>query len=76
MENLGRWLVGAGVLLVLAGAAVWLLGRAGLPLGDLPGDLTWQSESGRTRILVPLGTMLLVSLVLTILLNVLLRLFR
>lgn len=76
MDSIGRLLIGAGVLLVLAGGLVLLLGRAGIDLGALPGDLSWTSESGRTRIFAPLATMLLVSLVLTILINVLLRLFR
>ncbi|WP_243664068.1 DUF2905 domain-containing protein [Rhodothermus marinus] len=45
-----------------------------MPFGRLPGDFSW--EKGNFRIYFPLGTMLLVSLVLTILLNLLLRIFR
>jgi hypothetical protein len=52
---------------------VWLASRAGLPLGRLPGDFSW--ESGNTRVYVPLTTMLLVSLVLTLVVNLLGRLF-
>lgn len=58
------------------GGLVWLLTRTGLPLGNLPGDFSWQSESGNTRVYVPLATMLLVSLVLTLVVNLLWRLFR
>ena len=76
MNSLGRLLLGLGVLLALAGGLILLLGRAGLDLGHLPGDFSWESENGRTRVFVPLGTMLLVSLALTLLVNLLLRLFR
>lgn len=75
MTDLGRILVFTGILLVVAGGILLLLGRfPGLPLGRLPGDFSW--ERGNTRIFVPLATMLIVSVVLTILVNLILRLFR
>lgn len=73
--GIARWLIIAGVGLVVIGGLVWLLGRF-IDLGNLPGDFSWTSESGNTRIYVPLGTMIVLSLVLTLLLNLLLRLFR
>lgn len=76
MDSIGRLLIGLGVLLVLAGGLVLLLGRAGIDLGALPGDFSWTSEDGSTRVFAPIATMLLVSVLLTILVNVLLRLFR
>lgn len=76
MSTLARTLVFAGLGLVALGGLVWLLGRTGLPLGQLPGDFSWKSESGNTRVYVPLATMLLVSLVLTLVVNLLWRLFR
>lgn len=76
MEDVGRLLLGLGALLMLAGAVVWGLGRLGVEWGSLPGDLSWQSDGGGTRVFAPLGTMLVVSLVLTLLVNLLLRLFR
>lgn len=75
MEDLARWLVLAGIGLIVIGGLVWGLGRV-IDLGNLPGDFTWTSESGNTRIYVPLGTMIVLSLVLTLLLNLVLRLFR
>ena len=74
MSTLARTLIFAGLGLVALGVLVWLVGRTGLPLGDLPGDFSWQS--GSTRVYVPLTTMLLVSLVLTLVVNLLWRLFR
>jgi hypothetical protein len=73
MSTLARTLIFAGLGLVVLGIGVWLTSRAGLPLGRLPGDFSW--ESGNTRVYVPLTTMLLVSLVLTLVVNLLGRLF-
>jgi hypothetical protein len=42
-----------------------------LPFGRLPGDISIQGERG--GIFIPLGTMLVVSLVLTVLVNLFLR---
>ncbi|PSQ99189.1 MAG: DUF2905 domain-containing protein [Bacteroidetes bacterium QS_9_68_14] len=75
MSTLARALIFAGLGLVALGGLVWLVGRTGLPLGNLPGDFSWQSESGNTRVYVPLTTMLLVSLLLTLLVNLLGRFF-
>ena len=64
-----------GLALIVAGGVILLLGRTpGLDLGRLPGDFSW--ERGNVRFFAPLGTMLLISIVLTLLVNLLLRLFR
>ncbi len=72
-EAIARWLMLAGAGLIVIGGIVWVLGRF-VNLGQLPGDFSW--SSGNVRVYVPIATMIIVSLVLTVLLNVLLRLFR
>jgi hypothetical protein len=68
MSDIGRILVFAGIALVLVGGVILLLNRfPGLPFGRLPADFSW--ERGGTRVYLPLATMLLVSIVLTILVN-------
>lgn len=74
MNDLGRLLLFAGLGLVVLGGLVLLLSRVGLPLGHLPGDFSF--ERGNTTVYVPLGTMIVLSLVLTLVVNLLLRLFR
>lgn len=75
MSDLGRILVLAGIALVLVGGAILLLDRfPGLPLGRLPGDFSW--DRGNTRIYVPIATMIVVSIVLTIIVNLILKFFR
>jgi hypothetical protein len=74
MENLGRYLILGGILLILIGTGFYAAARLGLPLGRLPGDI--QIESKRGSFYFPIVTSLLVSLVLTIVLNIVLRLFH
>lgn len=68
-HHLGRVLVVAG--LVLAALGVVLVVGAGLGLGRLPGDLAFRR--GNVRIYAPLATSLVLSLVLTVVLNLLWR---
>jgi hypothetical protein len=68
-EGLGRLIIVVGLAVVVVGIIVSFART--LRLGSLPGDLHW---SGRGwQIWVPLGTSLLLSLVLTIILNLFLR---
>jgi len=71
MDDAGRiLLIGA---LLLAAVAFVLLGLSRLGLNDLPGTFKWRSRSGNTTIYAPIGLMLVVSIVGTILLNLLFR---
>lgn len=71
--TLGRGLIYLGLGLVALGGLVVLLGRV-IDLGNLPGDLVYEGEN--VRVYVPIATMLVLSVVLTLLLNLALRLFR
>ncbi len=74
MSDLGRWLIVAGVLFLVVGALLLVGGRFFPWLGRLPGDIRIEGEN--TRVFIPLTTMILLSVVGTIVLNVLVRLFR
>jgi hypothetical protein len=67
--ELGRILVVIGVVLVVVG----LLAVFGvkLPFGRLPGDIAIEGERG--GIYIPIVTMLIISVVLTVLVNLFLR---
>jgi hypothetical protein len=69
---LGKVLVGVGALVALVGALLLLADRfPSLRLGRLPGDIAVERE--RFRLYFPLGTSILVSLLLTALLWIALR---
>lgn len=72
--SLGRWIFLAGLALVAIGGFVWLLGRLGLPVGQLPGDFRFQV--GNATCFFPLATGLVLSLLLTLALNLLARLLK
>lgn len=73
-QTIGKILVVVGIVAVIIGGALWGLGRLGLPLGRLPGDI--HVERDGLSVYFPLTTMILVSIVLTVLLNIIVRLFR
>lgn len=72
-SSLGRALVYLGIGLALLGGLVLVLGRA-MDLGNLPGDLVYEGEN--VRIYVPIATMIVLSILLTLLVNLALRFFR
>jgi Protein of unknown function (DUF2905) len=69
--ELGRLIVGTGAALVLVGVLVWSGALAWF--GRLPGDIRIERET--VRISVPLVSMLVVSLVLSLLVGLVRRLF-
>jgi hypothetical protein len=71
LNTLARWLVIFGLVLAAVGGLIWLLGRTGLPIGRLPGD--FRIQAGSITCLVPLATSILISLVLTVALNLIAR---
>lgn len=74
MENLGKVIVGLGVVLVIIGLAIWLLaGKLGW-FGQLPGDIRIEREG--FRFYAPITTMIILSIVLSIILSILNRFFR
>ena len=74
MENIGRYVILGGVVLIVIGGLIWLGGRIGLPLGRLPGDIRIEGDGG--TFYFPLTTSILLSILLTILLNIALRFLR
>jgi hypothetical protein len=74
MNEFGKALLGIGLLLVLIGGLVLLADRLGLPLGRLPGDLSYRGKN--VSVFFPLGTSILISVVLSILFYVISRFRR
>jgi uncharacterized membrane protein len=68
---MGRWIIIAGFILIVIGAilhfAPWLVGW----FGRLPGDI--RIETARSKIFIPITSMIVVSIILSLLLHLLKR---
>lgn len=71
---MGRLLIGIGLMLVVAGVIVLGLERIGLGPGHMPGDLAWRGR--HVQVWFPLGTCIVLSLLLTAVLYLLSRIHR
>jgi hypothetical protein len=69
LEAIGKLLIGGAIAVFVAGALFLLLGRLGLD--RMPGDLVF--KRGGVTVYLPIGLMILFSIVGTILLNLFLR---
>jgi hypothetical protein len=74
MTQLARILVVMGLLLLAAGGIVYIAARLGINLGRLPGDV--RVQSGNMTCVIALGTSILLSILLTIALNIFVRLMK
>lgn len=61
---MGKLLVFAGLVIAAVGLGLMLLGRTNLPIGRLPGDIIYRGKN--TSFYFPLTTCILVSVVLTL----------
>jgi hypothetical protein len=74
MHELGKALLGLGLALIAVGGVLVFAGRHGLPLGHLPGDIAYKGKS--FSVYIPLGTSILVSVVLSAIFYLLSRFHR
>jgi hypothetical protein len=70
MADAGKLLILAGAVIIIVGLALTVGGRIPF-LGRLPGDIS--INRGNTHIFIPVATSIVVSLVLTVLLNLFFR---
>ena len=69
LEGVGKLLIGGAVVLLVLGGLLFLLGRFGVD--RLPGDLVFRR--GDFTLYFPIGLMILLSVVGTIILNIVFR---
>ena len=72
VQSIGRLLLVFGLVLTVVGASLMLAGRLGM--GRLPGDLSFGGRNW--RVYVPLGTCIVLSIILTIVMWIVLRMKR
>jgi len=68
MQQIGKMLIFIGLLTAATGSVLLLAGRFNIPFGNLPGDITCQKKN--LTVFAPFGTMLLISVILTVILNI------
>lgn len=73
LEALAKLLMQVGLFLLIVGGILWLVSRV-VELPTLPGDIIWRKKN--VTIYFPIGTMIVLSVVLTVLLNLLLWFWR
>jgi uncharacterized protein HemY len=74
MDDFARLLIIIGVVIAFIGLLLLVAIRFLPWLGNLPGDFRYESEN--VRVYVPLATMILISILATVLLNIIMRFFR
>ncbi len=74
MENIARLLIIGGIILILLGGGIYLAAKLGIPFGRLPGDIRIEGKNG--SFYFPVVTSLLLSIILTVVLNLIAKLFK
>jgi hypothetical protein len=64
VTGLGKLLIVFGGIMIVVGLIVILAGKANLPLGRIPGDITYRGKN--TTIYFPLVTCIVLSIVLSL----------
>jgi len=67
MENIARFTILAGIALIVIGAILFGFAKLNIPLGRLPGDIHVEGANG--SFYFPLVTCIILSIVLTVVLN-------
>jgi hypothetical protein len=66
VQDLGRTLIFFGVVIAIVGVLLYFSGRTNLPIGRLPGDITYRK--GNFTFYAPLATSILLSIILSLIL--------
>ncbi len=74
LETSARYIILAGIILIIVGALVYGFGKLNLPLGRLPGDFRIEGRNG--SFYFPLTTSILISIILSVLINLIGRFWR
>lgn len=72
-QNTGKYIIGLGIIIVLVGLAVYFFHDKLHWFGRLPGDIRIEKEN--SRFYFPVTTMILLSLVLALIINIIRKLF-
>ena len=71
LVSIAKYLIYFGLILLVTGGFIYFLGKAGIGLGRLPGDILIQK--GNFTFYFPLITSVIISIILTVILNLVFR---
>ncbi|GHV26966.1 hypothetical protein FACS1894167_01160 [Synergistales bacterium] len=71
MNSAAKLLMIAGCVIFAAGAVMYAASKFGLPFGKLPGDISYEGKN--FKVFAPLTSMIVLSVILTIALNLITR---
>lgn len=74
MNSMTKALFLLGAVALMTSGLFWILGKTGIPLGRLPGDIHVTGEKSSFRF--PIVTCIVISVALTVLINLILSIFR
>lgn len=74
MEDVGKLLIFSGLIMLIIGIVLYFVGKEGLPLGHMPGDIVIRKKN--MVFFFPIVSMLILSVILTVVVNLLGRWFR
>ena len=74
MPQIGKVLIISGIVLFAVGCIMFFFGEKAKWFGNMPLDLSYKSDSA--HIYAPIGSMILLSLILSIIANILFKLFK
>jgi len=73
MQAVGKYIILIGIVLVIIGLVLHFAGNSLNWLGRLPGDIRIEKENH--RIYIPITTMILISIILTLIINLIRKFF-
>ncbi len=78
LNSIGRWIFFVGLGIAALGGLIWLGSKVPLlnKIGSLPGDIRYTSPDGSFGCYLPIVSMIVISLILTVVLNVIVRLLN
>lgn len=76
LAGIAKLMMTFGALLLIGGAVLLLLDKLKIPLGRLPGDIYIAARDGRGSFYFPVTTSIVLSIALTLLLNLIGKFFK
>ncbi len=73
MGSIGKLFILVGFIFIIVGGIILLFNKVNIPLGRLPGDIAVEREN--FHFYFPITTMIIISVILSLILNVIKRLF-